>query len=38
MDLNNNSGVRLEEIGPRITMQLFKVETGVGEGEVIFHR
>ncbi|SCV67113.1 BQ2448_5759 [Microbotryum intermedium] len=29
--------VRLVELGPRMELGLFKIEEGVGEGEVIFH-
>ena len=32
------SSVRLTEIGPRLTLQLIKVEEGVNDGEVLFHR
>ena len=28
---------RLTEIGPRITMQLMKIEEGVCDGQVLFH-
>ncbi|XP_051827439.1 suppressor of SWI4 1 homolog isoform X2 [Antechinus flavipes] len=31
------SAVRLTEIGPRITMQLIKIQEGVGEGNVLYH-
>uniref|UniRef100_A0A2K5U4E5 Peter pan homolog n=1 Tax=Macaca fascicularis TaxID=9541 RepID=A0A2K5U4E5_MACFA len=31
------SAVRLTEIGPRMTLQLIKVQEGVGEGKVMFH-
>ena len=30
------SNVRLYEIGPRLTLQLLKIEEGVDDGEVIF--
>jgi len=31
------SAVRLTEIGPRLTLQLIKIQEGVGEGNVLFH-
>lgn len=31
------SAVRLTEIGPRMTLQLVKIQEGVGEGSVLFH-
>ncbi|XP_012921370.1 suppressor of SWI4 1 homolog isoform X1 [Heterocephalus glaber] len=31
------SAVRLTEIGPRMTLQLIKIQEGVGEGSVLFH-
>ncbi|XP_034513636.1 suppressor of SWI4 1 homolog isoform X3 [Ailuropoda melanoleuca] len=31
------SAVRLTEIGPRMTLQLIKIQEGVGEGNVLFH-
>ncbi|XP_068939215.1 suppressor of SWI4 1 homolog isoform X2 [Petaurus breviceps papuanus] len=31
------SAVRLTEIGPRITMQLIKVQEGIGDGNVLYH-
>lgn len=31
------SAVRLTEIGPRMTLQLVKIQEGVGEGKVLFH-
>lgn len=34
---NNKSAVHLHEIGPRLTMQLMKVEDGVMTGEVLFN-
>ena len=34
---NSQSAVRLTELGPRMTLELFKIEEGVGEGEVLFH-
>ena len=32
------SSMKLSEIGPRLTLELFKVENGVGEGDVIYHK
>ncbi|XP_067088611.1 suppressor of SWI4 1 homolog [Osmerus mordax] len=31
------SAVRLTEIGPRMTLQLVKIEEGMGEGSVLYH-
>ncbi|XP_068034968.1 suppressor of SWI4 1 homolog isoform X4 [Anomalospiza imberbis] len=31
------SAVRLTEIGPRLTLQLLKVEEGLGQGNVLYH-
>ncbi|KAB0400192.1 hypothetical protein E2I00_009479, partial [Balaenoptera physalus] len=31
------TAVRLTEIGPRMTLQLIKIQEGVGEGNVLFH-
>ncbi|KAI5634405.1 brix domain-containing protein [Phthorimaea operculella] len=33
----SKSAIRLYELGPRITMQLIKVEDGLMDGEVLFH-
>ncbi|XP_014280592.1 protein Peter pan isoform X2 [Halyomorpha halys] len=33
----NRAAVRLTEYGPRMTLQLIKVEAGIMEGEVLFH-
>ena len=35
---NNQSAVRLTELGPRLTLELIKIEAGVCEGEIIFHK
>lgn len=32
------SALKLSEIGPRLTLELFKVESGVGEGDILFHK
>ena len=29
--------LRLTEIGPRITLQLMKIEEGVSEGRILYH-
>nr|XP_050849300.1 protein Peter pan [Vespula vulgaris] len=34
---NTTSAIRLSELGPRITLQLMKVEGGLLDGEVLFH-
>ncbi|XP_005180404.1 protein Peter pan [Musca domestica] len=34
---NNKSAIRLQEIGPRMTMQLMKIEEGLLTGEVLYH-
>ncbi|XP_011689791.1 PREDICTED: protein Peter pan [Wasmannia auropunctata] len=34
---NSKSAIRLFELGPRITLQLIKVENGLLDGEVLFH-
>lgn len=34
---NSTSAIRLSELGPRITLQLMKVEGGLLDGEVLFH-
>jgi len=33
----NESSVRLVELGPRMTMQLLKIEDGLMDGEVLYH-
>ncbi|EFO86426.1 hypothetical protein CRE_01216 [Caenorhabditis remanei] len=32
------SNVRLHEIGPRLTLELTKIEEGIDEGEVLYHK
>lgn len=32
------SSLKLAEIGPRMTLSLFKVEKGIGEGDILFHK
>ncbi|EFN60319.1 Protein Peter pan [Camponotus floridanus] len=34
---NSTSAIRLYELGPRITLQLIKVENGLLDGEILFH-
>ncbi|KAI1884297.1 hypothetical protein AGOR_G00224980 [Albula goreensis] len=34
---SQQSAVRLTEIGPRMTLQLVKIEEGMGEGSVLYH-
>lgn len=34
----SKSAVRLIELGPRIRMQLLKIEEGLVEGEVLYHK
>lgn len=34
---NSKSAIRLFELGPRITLQLIKVENGLLDGEILFH-
>ena len=32
------SAMKLSELGPRITMELFKVEKGLSEGDIMYHK
>ncbi|XP_061401729.1 protein Peter pan-like [Musca vetustissima] len=34
---NNKSAIKLQEIGPRMTIQLMKIEEGLLTGEVLYH-
>ncbi|CAL8303358.1 unnamed protein product [Merluccius merluccius] len=34
---SQQSAVRLTEIGPRMTLQLVKIQEGMGEGDVLYH-
>ncbi|XP_014470914.1 PREDICTED: protein Peter pan [Dinoponera quadriceps] len=34
---NSTSAIRLSELGPRLTLQLIKVENGLLDGEILFH-
>ncbi|EGT32230.1 CBN-LPD-6 protein [Caenorhabditis brenneri] len=36
--LGQKSNVRLHEIGPRLTLELVKIEEGIDEGEVLYHK
>ncbi|KAG7207969.1 hypothetical protein KM043_009551 [Ampulex compressa] len=35
--VNSKSAIRLSELGPRLTLELIKVEDGLLDGEVLFH-
>ncbi len=35
---NQKSAMKLVELGPRLTLELFKVERGVCEGDVLYHK
>lgn len=35
---NSQSAIRLSEIGPRLTLELIKVEDGLLDGEVLYHK
>lgn len=30
--------MKLSELGPRMTLEIFKVEQGVNEGDVLYHK
>jgi ribosome biogenesis protein SSF1/2 len=32
------SAIKLKELGPRMTLQLYKIEEGICEGQVVYHR
>lgn len=32
------SAMKLSELGPRMTLSLFKVEKGLGEGDILYHK
>lgn len=34
---SGQSAIRLSELGPRLTLQLIKIEEGLLNGEVLFH-
>ena len=35
---NQQSAIKLIELGPRVTMELFKVERGIGAGDILYHK
>ena len=35
---SQQSAIKLSEVGPRMTMELFKVERGLNEGDVLYHK
>jgi len=35
---SQQSAMKLSELGPRLSLELFKVERGVGEGDVLYHK
>lgn len=35
-DITNKVNVRLSELGPRLTLQLIKIEEGISDGEVSY--
>eukprot|EP00595_Chromulina_sp_UTEXLB2642_P000677 CAMPEP_0196766234 /NCGR_PEP_ID=MMETSP1095-20130614/20877_1 /TAXON_ID=96789 ORGANISM="Chromulina nebulosa, Strain UTEXLB2642" /NCGR_SAMPLE_ID=MMETSP1095 /ASSEMBLY_ACC=CAM_ASM_000446 /LENGTH=217 /DNA_ID=CAMNT_0042127071 /DNA_START=323 /DNA_END=973 /DNA_ORIENTATION=+ len=35
---SQQSAMKLTELGPRMTLELFKVESGLGEGDVLYHK
>jgi ribosome biogenesis protein SSF1/2 len=35
---SQQSAMRLMELGPRVTLELFKVEKGLCEGDVLYHK
>lgn len=37
MAIGSRSSIRLQELGPRLTLELMKVERGLCEGEVLYH-
>lgn len=37
MTIGSYSSIRLQELGPRLTLELMKVERGLCEGEVLYH-
>lgn len=34
---SGKSALRLSELGPRLTLQLIKIEDGLADGEVLYH-
>lgn len=37
-DKAQQSAIKLVELGPRLTMELFKVEAGMCEGDILYHK
>ncbi len=35
---SQKSAIKLIEIGPRMTLELFKVESGLCEGDILYHK
>lgn len=35
---SQQSAMKLTELGPRLTLELFKVEGGVNEGDILYHK
>lgn len=35
---SQQSAMKLTELGPRLTLELYKVENGVNEGDILYHR
>ena len=35
---SQQSAMKLTELGPRLTLEIFKVEQGVNEGDVLYHK
>jgi ribosome biogenesis protein SSF1/2 len=35
---SQKSAIKLTELGPRLTLELFKVESGLCEGDILFHK
>lgn len=35
---DDRSAIKLVELGPRLTLELFKVERGFHEGDVLYHK
>ena len=35
---SQQSSMKLTELGPRITLDMFKIEQGVAEGDVLYHK
>ncbi len=35
---SQQSAMKLSELGPRMTLEIFKVEQGVNEGDILYHK